>query len=249
MNPTKSARCSLLGAIVVNLAALSVAGRARAGDVTTLSGVTYHEVRDVRVEPDGVTWEHSTGMIKVDFDDLPEAVRRQYHYDAGKAAAFRDAQAKAQQQFAMQAQQAQREAEARRVQRFQAPGGTVGGEGKPGEFVYRRKAGDEAAVQSAGEGIAAKKAAEDLRTRDDGTMWDRRLWAVPKFLLGSNPFDGVSFDPKTDFNSHEYKLGAHHAPGAFAPGSAHDAFFEPLYQTRSYYDDVERAEAFARGKP
>ncbi len=80
-------------------------------------------------------------------------------------------------------------------------------------------------------------------------MWDRRLWAVPVFLLGGSAFNGVAFDPKTDFNSHEYTMGAHHAPGAFAPDSTHDSFFEPIYQTKSYYDDVDRAEAFARGKP
>ena len=223
---------------------------ARAEDVTTLSGTTFHEVHLVRVEPDGVVWEHATGMAKVNFTDLPEPVRRQYHYDVGKAAAFQAAQAREREQFAVQARQAQQEAEAHRVQGFQnrntASPGTAG---RPGEFVYRHGAAEATAEKSVGEGIAAKKAAEDFRTRDDGTLWDRRLWAVPVFLFGGSPFNGVAFDPKTDFNSHEYQLGAHHGPGAFAPDSAHDSFSEPIYQTRSYYDDVERAEAFARGKP
>ncbi len=246
MNP---ARHSLPGAVVALLVMLSLPAWAWADDVTTLSGTTFHEVRLVRVEPDGVTWEHSTGMVKVDFTDLPEPVRRTYHYDARQAAAFREAQAQAQQQFDARARQAQREAGARQVQRFQSPGAAAGSEPKPGEFVYRRRAAEAAAEKSVGEVLTAKKAAEDFRTKDDGTMWDRRLWAVPKLIFGGNAFDGVAFDPKTDFNSHEYTMGAHHAAGAFAPDSAHDSFFEPIYQTRSYYDDVDRAAAFARGKP
>ncbi len=246
----KSARQFLPGAIVALLISLSFPGWARAEDVTTLAGTTYHEVRMVRVEPDGVTWEHSTGIVKVDFTDLPEAVRRTYHYDAKRATAFRDAQTQAQQQFAAQQLQAQREAEAHRVQRFQAQiAAAPAGTGQPGEFVYRRRAAEVAAEQSVGEGISAKKAAENFRTKDDGTMWDRRLWAVPKLIFGGNAFDGVAFDPKTDFNSHEFQIGAHHAPGPFAPDSAHDSFFQPNYQTKSYYEDVDRAEAFARGKP
>ena len=204
-------------------------------------------MRAVRVDPDGVTWEHATGVAKVDFKDLPEPVRRAYHYDAGKAAAFQNGAGGVR---AARAQQVQREAEANRVQQFQRQTAAASGtDARPGEFVYRRKTAEEAAVGSVGEGIASKKAAEDFRTKDDGTPWDRRLWAVPKFLFGSNPFDGVAFDPKTDFNSHEYRLGAHHAPGAFAADSAHDSFYEPIYQTKSYYEDVDRAEAFARGRP
>ena len=41
--------------------------------------------------------------------------------------------------------------------------------------------------------IAAKKAGEDFRTKDDGTVWDRRLWAIPKYIFGGNAF-GRGFD-------------------------------------------------------
>ncbi len=245
----KSARYSLSGVIVAVLAVLSFPGWGRAEDVTTLSGTTYHELRLVRVEPDGVVWEHATGMAKVLFTDLPEPVRRQYHYDAAKATAFQAAQAREQAQFAAQSQQARREAEAHQVQQFQRQAAS-GAEGKPGEFVYRRRAAEAAAEKSVGETLAARKAAEDFRTKDDGTMWDRRLWAVPKLIFGGNAFDGVSFDPKTDLNSHEYQSTLHHSPAAgFAPDSAHEGFLQPNYQTKSYYEDVDRAEAFARGKP
>ena len=241
-----SARHPLPRAIAATLIVLSFQTWARAEDVTTLSGATFHDVRLARVEPDGVTWEHSTGVVKVDFSDLPETVRRTYHYDAGKAAAFQAAQAQAQQQFAAQMQQAQREAEAHRVQQFQGQQPTAG---KLGDFVYRRKAVEAAAVGSVGEVIAAKKAAEDFRTKDDGTMWDRRLWAVPKYIFGGNAFDGVVFDPKTDFNSHEFQSSLHHGVVGGAKDSAGDAFFQPVYMTKSYNDELDRAAAFARGKP
>ena len=227
---------------------LAVMPMARADDVTTLSGATYREVRLVRAEPDGVTWEHATGVVKVDFSDLPEPVRKAYHYDAGKAAAFQAAQAKAQGEFAARMQQAQRDAEKHRVQQYQAQI-APGPAGQPGQFVYRRKAADQSAVQSLGEGIVAKKQAEAFRTKDDGTIWDRRLWAVPKYIFGGNEFDGVAFDPKTDFNSHEYQSSLHHGTVSDVKDSANDAFFQPVYMTKSYNDDVDRAAAFARGKP
>ena len=235
--------CALLGWLAAGSAL-------RAEDVTTLSGTTYRDVRMVRVDPDGVTWEHATGMCKVDFNDLPEAVRRAYRYDAKQAAAYRDAQARARQQFAAQMQQTRHEAEERQVQQFkQQTTSAAEADAKPGVFVYRRKASEAAAEQSVGEGIAAKKQAEDLRTKDDGTIWDRRLWAVPVFLFGGDPFHGTAFDPHTDLNSHEFQGSLHHSPAALATDGAHDSFNQPDYQTKSYYEDVERAEAFARGKP
>ena len=234
------------GGLIAMLGLLG-APMACADDVTTLSGATYREVRAVRVEPDGVTWEHATGMVKVDFTDLPDPVRKAYHYDAAKAAAFQAAQARAREESAAQAQRAQKESEARRVQLYQAQAG--GMETRPGEFVVRRKAAEAAAVGSVGEGIVAKKQAEAFRTKDDGTMWDRRLWAVPKYIFGGNEFDGVAFNPKTDFNSHEFQSTVHHSPVSEVKDTVDDAFFKPNYSTKSYYDDVDRAAAFARGRP
>ena len=46
------------------------------------------------------------------------------------------------------------------------------------------------------------------------------------------------------------------ADGPFEPSatdptrsSLGDTFFQPLYMTRSYYDDVDRAASYARGVP
>ncbi|MBE7219862.1 MAG: hypothetical protein INR64_15435, partial [Caulobacteraceae bacterium] len=82
---------TLFAAGLLVLAALS----ARGEDLVTLSGATYRDVRPVRVEPDGVTWWYAGGAVKVDFDDSPETVRRAYHYDPAKAAAYRQTQTEA----------------------------------------------------------------------------------------------------------------------------------------------------------
>lgn len=67
-----------------------------APDLTTLSGRTYKHARVQRVEPDGITYMYDGGMSKVEFSDLPEAIRTQYGYDPAKAKAFAAADAEEQ---------------------------------------------------------------------------------------------------------------------------------------------------------
>ena len=233
----------LSGTLLVLL--LTTASLVRAEDVTTLSGTTYRQVRLVRVEPDGVVWEHATGICKVDFTDLPETLQKTYHYDATKAVAYQAAQTEARQQAAVQLRRDQQDAAVRRAKLLQEAAGT---EAAPGVLTYRRRAADLHAEGVVGDQIAAKKHEQELLTKDDGTVWDRRLWAIPRLITGGSS-DGTAFDPRTDLNAHEYQANLHHAPGGFAPDAAHDNFFQPDYQTKAYYKDVDRAAAFARGQP
>ncbi len=234
-------------ALLVWLASVALA---QAEDVTTLSGTTFHNVRLVRVQPDGVVWQHSTGMVMVNFTDLPETLRQQYHYDAGKAATFLAAQGQEREKVAAQAQQAQREVAAHRAQRFEQmeAASAAGTDGKLGTFVNRRERTTESLVQSTGEQIAAKKQAEAKFHEDDGTIWDRRIWAIPRLITGGYS-DGHAFDPSTQANPQEFQNSAHHAPGGFAVDSAHDSFFQPDYMTKSYSEDLDHAAAFTGGKP
>ena len=73
------------------------AGPAAPSDLTTRSGKVYKGARVSNVEPDGITYFHSGGVSKIGFDDLPDAVRKQYGLDAAKAKAYAadDAQAQA----------------------------------------------------------------------------------------------------------------------------------------------------------
>jgi hypothetical protein len=211
-----------------------------ADDVTTLSGITYREVRMVRVDPDGVTWEHSTGICKVDFTDLPEAIRKSYHYDAEQAAAFQAARNEAAQKVVQQAREDQRKIAAWRAKHFQQQAEVARAGAEPGQFIYRRGVADVAAEQSIDEQIESKKSAEELLTKDDGTFWDRRTWAVPCLLIGGGYDSGVAFDPHVDLSAEEFKADLH---------SQGEAFFKPDYMTKAYYKDLERAEAFASGRP
>ena len=74
------------------------------------------------------------------------------------------------------------------------------------------------------------------------------MWAVPVMILGSSNVD-ISEHPLVDPATQEARGDIHHAPGGFTADSAHDNFFRPDYMTRAYNLDVERAEAFARGRP
>jgi len=61
----------------------------RAEDITTLDGKKYEDVRDVSVKPDGlffvVTVEGSLKGVKVPFENLPDDVKKRYHYDPYEA--------------------------------------------------------------------------------------------------------------------------------------------------------------------
>ena len=65
-------------------------------DLTTRSGKTYKQARVFRVEPDGINYMFAGGMTKIAFDDLPEAVQKQYGYDPAKAKAFAEQDAQVQ---------------------------------------------------------------------------------------------------------------------------------------------------------
>jgi hypothetical protein len=56
-----------------------------AEDITTLDGKKYENVRDVSVKPDGlffvVITEGSLKGVKVPFSNLPDDIKKKYHYD------------------------------------------------------------------------------------------------------------------------------------------------------------------------
>lgn len=206
-----------------------------ADDVTTLSGRTLQGVRVARVEPDGVTWEHATGISKVDFTDLPVALRQQFHYDAARATAYQAAQTQAREQAAAQVREDQRKLTEGRTRHFQQQQASKvsddeSADAGSGTFVYRRERSRERAEEAVGEQIAARKLAYAKLTEYDGTLYDRRLWAIPQLLVGIHS-DGHDFDPP-DTDSEVYKRGLRRSP-----------------ETRRYYEDVDRAEAFAKGRP
>ena len=57
--------------------------------VTTLSGQVFMSAKVSSVEPDGLTYTHSTGVTKVPFEDLPKEVQAQYGYSPAHARYYR----------------------------------------------------------------------------------------------------------------------------------------------------------------
>ena len=208
-----------------------VATFARAEDVTTLSGKTLRQVKLARLDPDGVTWEHATGICKVDFTDLPAAIRQRYHYNPVQAAAYKTAQTLARQRVAEQSQQDQRNLAAwRKASSSQRQTAVSGPDADFNTFVYRRALTIPQAVEQIDEQGTARKAADEKLHEYDGTLYDRRIWAIPQMIIGIHS-DGHDFDPP-DKDFPEYKRGLRHSP-----------------DDKGWYEGVDRAEAFARGQP
>lgn len=230
-------------------------GHLRADDLVTLSGATYHDVRAVRVEPDGVTWRYDSGAVKVDFADCPENVRRAYHYDPAKATAFRDAQTKARQQADEQAQHDAKERETRQRARAQAAMAQMSTTDGNASMVFRRALSP--AASNATREMAAQMQAEADKRAAAATANPDQLNLIPALpgALGPRPTNRFMDTP----NSKEFAASLHTSPtgagdqlipaAGLRNTSIQDGFFTPMYATRSYYEDTERAEAFARGVP
>ena len=60
-------------------------------DITTRTGTVYRKCEVVNVEPDGIRISHDGGAAKLTFEELPDALQRQYGFDRVKVAAYRKA--------------------------------------------------------------------------------------------------------------------------------------------------------------
>jgi tetrahydromethanopterin S-methyltransferase subunit G len=89
-----------------------------AADITTRDGTTYHNVEVTGVDADGIRVMHSKGVAKLRFEELPEPLQKQYHYDAAKVGAYRKQVEDAQKAAAAQAAAAQQQRE-REIQEAQ----------------------------------------------------------------------------------------------------------------------------------
>jgi Superinfection immunity protein len=68
---------------------LAFVSRVLSFDITTLNGNVYHDAHVTAVDPDGLHITHRFGVAKIPFEELPESLRAQYHYDKQKADAYR----------------------------------------------------------------------------------------------------------------------------------------------------------------
>ena len=250
--PQLSARGTMA---VMLLAGLITVSEALADDLTTLAGVVYHDVRPVRVDPDGVTWQYDEGIAKIDFTDSPKKICQDYHYDPAKAAAYRASLAQARQQANEQSRQILQQDAQRRAARAQTT--TALGEAqKPAEMklVYQRAASPAASEATRALGAQMESVAAAKAVQPTGIFGAVARSPVAPILsmLGVNFYQGPSVlneDPLVP-NRREYQAGAHHSPSSgFAVDAARDSFYTPDYTTKSYFEDVDRSAALLRDVP
>jgi len=65
------------------------AGIGSALDITTLDGITYRKCEDIRAEPDTLVFSHTNGSARINYDNLPTALKSKY-FDPAKVAAYRE---------------------------------------------------------------------------------------------------------------------------------------------------------------
>lgn len=75
--------------------AMCLRSRASAEDITTIDRQTFQNVTVIRVEPDGISIRHSSGITKIRYSNLPESIRSRFGYDVDNAQAYSVAQLKA----------------------------------------------------------------------------------------------------------------------------------------------------------
>jgi hypothetical protein len=74
--------------ITLLLSLMILASYVHADDFKLNDGTEYKSATVSRVEPDGIIVIILTGVIKLYFTDLPDAVRQKYHYDPYAARRF-----------------------------------------------------------------------------------------------------------------------------------------------------------------
>ncbi len=77
-----------------------------AEDITIVSGKTYTNASVTRVEPDGISVMHSTGITKLSFSELTPDMQKKYNYDPQRAATHQQKTRQAQIEWARQQQAA-----------------------------------------------------------------------------------------------------------------------------------------------
>ena len=237
------------------LVVLIAAGKLSADDLTTLAGVVYHDVRPVRVEPDGVTWQYDEGIAKIDFTDCPKKICQDYHYDPTKAAAYRASLAQARQQADEQSRLILQQDAQRHAARMQAATAQSDAQ-KSAEMklVFQRAASPAAseATRALGAQMEDKAAAKAVQPTGVFGAVARSPVAPILSMLGVSFYQGPSVLNEGPLvpNRNEFRSGMHHSPTAdFTADVTRDGFYTPDYTTKSYFEDVDRSAALLREVP
>ncbi len=85
-------RSILLAALLLSVIPAGAAPKGY-GTITTRYGKSYYECQYMHLYPDGVTFAHRDGAVKIPFAELPESLRSQFHYDPKAEAEYQKQQA------------------------------------------------------------------------------------------------------------------------------------------------------------
>lgn len=86
--------------------AAATTNKTNALTITTTRGVTYKNCKIRRVEPDGISISHSSGIAKIPFGELPREYATQYGYDPQKAGQYARDMAQRRAEFAEEQERA-----------------------------------------------------------------------------------------------------------------------------------------------
>ena len=186
-----------------------------------------------------MTWRHATGVAKVDFTDLPESVRRAYHYDAATAAAYRVAREQAQAAAAEQNRGVLQAEEARRKAHFQEA--VAAGFSDSGETFSLRRGTlpqTDLAGRILGEQIDALKDKEASILTKPGGVVNQLLWKAFPALRGGTGAADIAVQNYRASSQHPIHEGTTHAWD--------DGAYQPNYSNRDYYKEADRSAALLR---
>ncbi|MCF7854907.1 MAG: hypothetical protein K9N51_08920 [Candidatus Pacebacteria bacterium] len=99
--------------------------------ITTTKGVTYDNCKITRVEPDGISIFHASGIAKVPFTELPSEFAKCYSYDPKQAYEYSREMAQKRAQFSHEQQRA---AERRQSETSRSSGSSGSGSSGSGQW-------------------------------------------------------------------------------------------------------------------
>lgn len=146
-----------------------------AEDLRSSDGTVYHNIKEVKAEPDGLVFVYDKGIAKVDFERLSPELQRRFGYNRKKATAYRAHQAAAVQEN-QQIVRVHEEKELERIRKMVESGASGD------ELVYGGGLGPRNAVRYARQvqrEMEAKQEAATAAAREPRTFWNAPFWQSP----------------------------------------------------------------------
>jgi deoxycytidylate deaminase len=183
------------------IAAILPAFGSLAEDVRSSDGTVYHNIKEVKAEPDGLVFVYDKGMAKVDFERLPPEMQRRFGYDRKRATAYRAQQAAAVQEN-QQIVKVHEDQQLERIRKMMESGGSAD------ELMYSGRSVSANEVRYARQVQRQMEAREDAviaAGREPRNFWTAPFWQSPVVqilgsILRSSP-DQSGFDNHRGFLS------------------------------------------------